>query len=102
MVAEVVMRVSVDIPNPPSTSASRDILEHDARKDPVTPAKGTNGVSDLDILLATGKPDGIGEAWQEWENKVLKIIDVCKDYGLEEVLYSVCRVRDRGFEFLLA
>jgi len=101
MVAEIVMRVPVDISIPPSTPAPSGIRESGVGTDPATPAKGAGGgVSDLDMVIAGG---GLGhdnndvetEAWKKWESTILKIIDVCKDYGLEELLCSACRVCNR-------
>lgn len=94
MVAEVVMRVPVDISIPPPSSddkTSNGTIGKGKSKD----ASGEQ--SDLDMIFnetdATGDAEELEKkAWSEWEDKVLKIIDVCKDYGLEDVLYSVCRV----------
>lgn len=105
MVAEVIMRVPVDISIPPSISPNADAHENEARINPATPAKGTGGsISDLEMILADNgmvhnKDDAESQAWKEWEDKVLKIIDVCKDYGLEEVLCSACRVRSGKCHF---
>lgn len=94
MVAEVIMRVPVDItiPHPDDSQAQKS--PKGKAKAPVTPPNGDS--ADLDMIITDA--DGVGEdpasvAWAEWEDKILKIIDVCKDYGLEDVLYSVCRVR---------
>lgn len=92
MVAEVVMRVPVDI-SIPSPSSDDKIPNGTKGK-----GKDVNGgQSDLDMIFTDADVSGDMEelekkAWSEWEDKVLKIIDVCKDYGLEDVLYSVCRV----------
>lgn len=92
MAAEVIMRVPVDISIPtPSTDEVTNGTESKGKD-----KEETNGQSDLDMIFAASVVDEADnlekKAWSEWEDKVLKIINVCKDYGLEEVLYSVCRV----------
>lgn len=60
---------------------------------------------DLEMILAENREGAHGEdqeerkAWSEWEEKIIKIVDVCKDYGLEDVLYSVCRVSNPSHMF---
>lgn len=90
MVAEIIMRVPIDISIPSSLSEQGGT--------PRTPHEKAKEVqSDLDMIFMdgdvnTGRDDLEKKAWSEWEDKVLKIIDVCKDYGLDDVLASVCRV----------
>lgn len=86
MLAEIVMRVPVDINIASSKGKERAV----------------DGEEDLEMILGEDRngEERLGEekaeeerrAWTEWEEKIIKIVDVCKDYGLEDVLYSVCRV----------
>jgi nuclear pore complex protein Nup85 len=85
MAAELIKRVSIDIDFPTDISdATVVVTEKDPRPSCFTPDGGTPA----------------SRAWAEWEDKVLKIITVCKDYGLEEVLTSVCKVLNIACDFL--
>ncbi|KAF8309271.1 hypothetical protein DL93DRAFT_2100127 [Clavulina sp. PMI_390] len=95
LVAEVIMRIPVDVSLPSQTTLA---TAESVPKAPSTADKGKGKAkedTDLDMILddAEGNDQSEGEAkaWKDWEDKILKIVDVCKDYGLEDVLYSVCR-----------
>lgn len=92
MVAEVLRRTPVDIELP---SQRRE--EKEQSHDLLSPAK----------LSANGTSSGLGVdgetadtekgTWAKWEERVLKIINVCTDYGLQDVLLSVCKVSPEEF-----
>jgi hypothetical protein len=37
-------------------------------------------------------PETIELDWGKWEEKVEKVIKICKDYGLKDEISSVCKV----------
>ena len=92
LVAEVIKRVPVDV-GVPVLGAKGTEGGDTSNTEPSTPVKLTrgNGV-DTSMAMDERELDPESEAWKKWEAKILKIITVCKDYGLEDVLLSVCKV----------
>lgn len=90
--AEVIKRVPVDV-DVPAPGAKGTQGEDASNTEPSTPVKQTRG-NDVDTSMTMDEKDldPQAEVWKKWEDKILKIITVCKDYGLEDVLLSVCKV----------
>ena len=77
MISELIKRVPIDINLPTDVTDDK--------------GKGKSVDDEMDED-EDGKEDAVAKAWSEWEDKIMKIITVCKDYGLDEVMVSVCRV----------
>src|SRR5260370_11442952 len=91
-VAEVLRRVPVDIELP-----FQKQKEKERPNGLQSPANSTS--SGLGVDGETADPEK--EAWAKWEERVLKIINVCTDYGLQDVLLSVCKVSLKEFAIML-
>ena len=92
LVAEVIKRVPVDV-DVPAPGAKGSERKDKSNAEPSTPVKQPRGSgADTSMAMDEKELDPEAEAWKKWEAKILKIIAVCKDYGLEDVLLSVCKV----------
>ncbi|KDQ19196.1 hypothetical protein BOTBODRAFT_171134 [Botryobasidium botryosum FD-172 SS1] len=88
--AEILKRVSIDV---------------ETKRGKRTAAAATGGEAEAE-MVEDEEEGGEGEEaamWERWSAKVDKIISVCKDYGLNEAIVSVCKsvaqvlVRNRAY-----
>lgn len=104
LIAEVLKRVDIDIdiPNPSAPTgltngngASNGKSKKAAPKTPPRANHRSRAASEIEIDGhddVDAHTEAEASAWKKWEDKVVKIIAVCKDYGLEDVMASVCKV----------